>query len=581
MGEINKMAKFPDKITTKVIKKQIIELKNSYHSPFDVTTELVQNAVDAVRLRNEKDDGKYQPKIDIEISQQDKYLKISDNGDGMLPDELDSAVEMYYSGKEDNLNTVGEKGVGLSFTLFSTNEMDIRSVQNGVESSVKIMEANKWLTDLSCNDPYQLKVLTKKTMKKNGTEITINELVDDSIFKLTKNQIIYYLRSQTAIGNFSNAFNNNDGSDFEITLKLIEKNGIETNEIVPYKYYLLDDLRNKSNIMDFSKYFQNEAAKLDDTQKRMKLNGKYLIFKGSKDVSNRTVRWIGYFTPSGDVWSERNKNLNNGEIPNDNSEFLPRLKYGSYLSVKDMPTSIFLEAETKGYSGYYNRMFILLDDDSFKFDLGRKSIKDGRVLKTPKSIVKEEFGKYKSYIARYVKKYIPEENTLEDDTPSTIINRMKSEQTMLDDQYDTKFLGVPDQEGSIAAIFFEQLGKGNITNNIRVLSHGYSSKYDVYALLDEYNPITIDFKLNIKGLLEDINTGIKNPNELDYIVVWKLEDSDKKIINQSKYAVSLDEFKRSLDDKHLRASGALLFTNVQNHRIYIVELEELMNNSII
>ena len=575
------MAKFPDEITTKVIKKQIIELKNSYHSPFDVTTELIQNAVDAVRLRSEKDNSEYQPKIDIEISQRDKFLKISDNGDGMLPNELDSAVKMYYSGKEDNANTVGEKGVGLSFALFSTNEMSIKSIHNGIESSVKIMNANKWLKDLSCDDPYQLEVLSKNSSGENKTEIIINELIDDSIFKLTKNQIIYYLRSQTAIGNFSNAFNNTDGSDFEIGLKLIDKNGIGTNEIVPYKYYLLDDLKNKSNIMDFSKYFQNEAAKLDDTQKRMKLNGKYLLFKGSKDVSNRTVRWIGYFTPSGDVWAERNKNLNNGEIPNDNSEFLPKLKYGSYLSVKNMPTGIFLEAETKGSSGYYNRMFILLDDDSFKFDLGRKSIKDGRVLKTPKAIVKEEFRKYSSYIARYVKKYIPEENTLEDDTPSTIINRMKSEQTTLDDQYDTKFFGVPDQEGSIAAIFFEQLGKGNITNSIRILSHGYSSKYDVYALLDKYNPITIDFKSNIKGLLEDINTGIKNPNELDYVVVWKLEDSDIKTINQSKYAVSLDEFKRSLDDKHLRASGALLFTNIQNHKIYIIELEKIMNNNII
>lgn len=575
------MAKFPDEITTKVIKKQIIELKNSYHSPFDVTTELVQNAVDAVRLRSEKDNSEYQPKIDIEISQRDKFLKISDNGDGMLPNELDSAVKMYYSGKEDNANTVGEKGVGLSFTLFSTNEMGIKSIHNGIESSVKIMSANKWLKDLSCNDPYQLEVLSKKSSEKNRTEITINELIDDSIFKLTKNQIIYYLRSQTAIGNFSNAFNNNNGSNFEITLKLIDKDGIETTEIVPYKYYLLDDLKNKSNIMDFSKYFQTEAAILDDTQKRMKLNGKYLLFKGSKDVRNRTVRWIGYFTPSGDVWKERNENLNNGETLNDNNEFLPKLKYGSYLSVKDMPTGIFLEAETKGNSGYYNRMFILLDDDSFKFDLGRKSIKDGRVLKTPKAIVKEEFGKYRSYIARYVKKYIPEENILEDDTPSTIINRMRSEQTILDDQYDTKFLGVPDQEGSIAAIFFEQLGKGNITNNIRILSHGYNSKYDVYALLNKYNPITIDFKLSIKGLLEDINAGVKNPNELDYVVVWKLEDSDIKIINQPKYAVSFDEFKRSLDDKHLRASGALLFTNIQNHKIYIIELEKLMNNNIV
>ena len=103
-----------------------------------------------------------------------------------------------------------------------------------------------------------------------------------------------------------------------------------------------------------------------------------------------------------------------------------------------------------------------------------------------------------------------------------------------------------------------------------------------YTIKEKKEGDKVEYKnITYTQLLEDINAGVKNPNELDYVVVWKLEDSDIKIINQPKYAVSFDEFKRSLDDKHLRASGALLFTNIQNHKIYIIELEKLMNNNIV
>lgn len=562
------MAKFPGQTTAETIKKQIKELKRSYHNPYDVMTELIQNAIDAVNQCASNNEPGYKPTVEIFVSRTDKTIKIRDNGNGMSTDELDNSVQMYHTGKENESNTIGEKGVGLSFALFSTDAMVMKTVHNNVESTAKITGANSWLNNSQIEDPFEIKVESSSTNHQNGTEIIINTLINNFVFSLTKEQFIYYLRSQTAVGNFENAFEENDGDSVKIVLNFTDEAGNSSITEVPYKYYLLDDIQ-KSNILNFATY-KKDASALDDSQKRTKLSDKYITFKGSRDVSDREVKWIGYYVPSNDVWDKRNNKMGHLEQDDLDDQF-PKLKYGPYLSVKNMPTGITFDAETKGDSGYFNRLFVLINDDTLTFDLGRKSVEDGRKVKTHKKIVKEEFNNYRKYIAKYVKKSSSDFSENDDEAASTTISRMEDEQERLSEDYDTKFFGTPEQEGTIAAIFFEQVGKGKF-GELTFFSHGYHSKYDVYAK-QGYVSITMDFKQRIGSFLQDVNSEIKDASELNYIVTWSLSSSDRNDIKAPKNAVTYEEAGELYSD-HFNASGYLNFSNVKN-KVYVIELEKI------
>ncbi|MED4273908.1 ATP-binding protein [Weissella confusa] len=566
----------PGEPTVENAKKQIRELKRSYHNPYDVMTELIQNAVDAVnRKRRESENSGivFEPRVSITISQKDKTIKIADNGDGMTSEELSNSVQMYNSGKENETESVGEKGVGLSFAIFSTDDIHIRSVHNGLASVAQITGSNTWLMNANVQDKYKISVTESETSKENGTEVTINKLADEYIFNLSKEQFEYYLRTQTAIGNFENEYAGTEVHSVKVMLYFTDLVGETTEKEVPYRLFLLDDI-SKNLILDFNKY-QKDAATLDDGQKRNRLSGKYLRFKGEVEKAGRLIRWVGYFTPSAEEWENRNHNM--GYDPEDGDPQFPAMKFGSYLSVKNMPTGISFDADTKGDSGYFNRLYIILNDDTLTFDLGRKSVEDQRKVRSHKQIVQDEFSKYRRYVAKYVKKASATDDEGEDESIGATIGRLKATEEKFIAGEDTCFYGVPEQEGTIAGMFFEQVGKGRFGDDFKILQHGYSAVYDVYAEVG-YTPVAMDFKQRISSLFRDIYEAVKDANELNYVVMWELNAEDRKQIADPKNAVVYEE-NEILDEKHLFASGFLNFSNVKN-RVYVVEMKKILSRNV-
>ena len=109
--------------TVKKLKKHIQNICNSYSHPWDILAELAQNSVDAIKLWNLKNKDKSRPhEILIEVNQKSRSIIIKDTGIGIDPKKAPSLLGPDGTDKDEEEDQIGEKGVGLTFALFSSNK---------------------------------------------------------------------------------------------------------------------------------------------------------------------------------------------------------------------------------------------------------------------------------------------------------------------------------------------------------------------------------------------------------------------------------------------------------------------------
>lgn len=139
--------------------------------------ELIQNAIDACKLRNEKEAlypvKFYQPRIIIEISKKHNFVKILDNGIGMDLNILKNyflnvgisyynSDEFYY--RDFEYKPIGKFGIGFLACYLLSNKVKVKSKYYFNEQSIQI--------ELEKGSEY---VVTKRNQKNNeiGTEIEL------------------------------------------------------------------------------------------------------------------------------------------------------------------------------------------------------------------------------------------------------------------------------------------------------------------------------------------------------------------------------------------------------------------------
>ncbi len=222
-------------IISHYLKQNAKNILVSYSHDWDIFAELLQNATDAIDINNYTEVGK----LEIIYNIKDRFIIVKDNGIGINEDEFRQVFTPSVTFKGNSKRQRGEKGVGLSFLVFSTNKLEVETCNNEFKITGIINNANSWINNGDEQTP-QL-IFEKETSNESPfTSFKLSKIVsnDDEfdIFSYGLNELIYILRTRTAIGNTASLFGNEPLKNIEIELKYIDISGNETIRSVDYSF---------------------------------------------------------------------------------------------------------------------------------------------------------------------------------------------------------------------------------------------------------------------------------------------------------------------------------------------------------
>ncbi len=375
-----------------------------------------QNSVDAINLHKRNFGVSTRPhKIHLEIDARDRSFKIRDTGIGFDKAKFVELLAPHGTNKLATDTVIGQKGVGLTYTIFTSNtyEIETKSVNGHIKGFINnaafwknstVEEPPNFTFEISDEGRYDPKD-TFTQVKLADIEILFNDSED--IFNQTTRLIELIIRSKTAIGYTKGIFENNVNLDVEVEFVHIDKSGKSNTLSVTPSYLLPTEFLGKNDVVNLQE-FKNIAATLSDDQKTKKLQGKCLFKLGSEFRAGRTINYFCFFAPSRNLYkeiSEKNGFINTDENGEQESQF----SGGILVSTKGMPTGIRLEPPKSGEMGYWPNFFLILEDDSINFDLGRKAV-PSRTAGILRDIAKGLFAEFRPFI-EYVRTEPPVKST--------------------------------------------------------------------------------------------------------------------------------------------------------------------------
>jgi hypothetical protein len=568
--------------TINSVRKSIKGIDDSYNNFWDILAELVQNSVDAINAKNSQ-----KGKIDIYVNAIEKSIRIIDDGIGIKHDEIPKLLSPFSTNKENDINSIGEKGVGLKFVIFeSTNfVMKTKSIDEEKGSIAKIENAKVWKNNI---DEEDLKLnLEYEDLQINGTDIYVGGVdgeAEKKIFNMNFNTLKFIARTKTAIGNVLNIFSSDNSYNIDVNLTLVDLNGEKTSDKIPYKYWLpIENVKNSDKLdLDDYNIWLSERDR-SDNDKRNKLKNKVIYCSGEimhNDV--RPLKWWVCFVPKREIWNKLSVSdgLLNEDILDDEEKMTEKNlcfhQAGIFTSVKGMPTGITLPPPSTGQSGYWSNLFVIIEDKQLKFDIGRKSI-NSAVQSMYQKHLKNIFNNVTSKVYKYIAGD-PEPNM------NTVWDRdnIKTDIESLPPLGSNKihFEKLPnEQEASVAAIFYELIGAGKIEGISPVIS-GYRNRYDLYAHYKNHFVI-MEFKSHLRNIIKDFDNLVKLSNEVDYIVCWDVNDDDKTELHNSGLTLEKiedsDLFKNT-NDEYLRETTHKIIISNSATPVYVIDLKILVDN---
>lgn len=550
--------------TEKRARKDIQELSNSYSHPWDLLAELAQNSVDAVREWNsEFGDMERDHRIDILVDKDENSIQIEDTGVGIDPESAPQLLAPHGTDKADDDSTIGEKGVGLTYCLYSSNEFEIETSTVDGDFIGELNEAKDWWQkrrdvepeleyeeDTRSNDPDS-----------TGTRIWLGDLEGkqydngDTIFDISNNRIVHSLRTRTAIG-YTRAALRSDGAeeddpDIDVFLTVIE-DGSKTldNEEVEFGFYFPHEAFDESDTVDIDEEIRPNLP-MNDNQKKRKLSNKNIKVTGETITSTgRKVRYYAFYMPGAD-WEGVSQNHGLVGKDADGEIVVLDMDSGIQIATRGMPSGINMERPKTGLSGYWAGIFMILEYDQITFDLGRKYLTGEKPL-----LQRIAKGVYNSHLTDWM-------GYTQKQPPTKPRKKFKEKEDFFDelntlDDLDTseiKFQKEPDvQEAGVVAIFHELMG-ADVLEDYYGLRAGYKQTYDFWGTYEidvddlpgnttkdefyegdiyEYSSgeeyiqenVVIEFKYSLSDIVYDFDDDSKEFDMIDLIVCWVVDTSN-------------------------------------------------------
>lgn len=328
------------------------------------------------------------------------------------------------------------------------------------------------------------------------------------------------------------------------------------------------------NLDDFGEWMRETDR--SDQEKRKKLLNKIVWVKAKSQKAGREIRYWSCFVPKREYWRKLSQafgivfQTDNGATSSEE----PGVGFsgGFETSTKGMPTGISIELKPRGSGGYLPNFFIVVDDPSLRFDIGRKSV-HGRQQGTLRDVAYAAFREFINTTRRYMGGDIDPELAQWDR------DEVFDEVEGLPDlgSKKSRFIKRPNsQEATVAAMFFEMMGRGDF-KEIRPLISGYKDRYDLYAKWNARR-VVMEFKYDLSGLFKDFTEERKMFNEITAVVVWEVTEADR--LHAYRRAIGVEPIQKSdLVDYQGFPGATHRLTLGDVTPIYVIELKNFINGN--
>ena len=591
------------------IKREIKELYESYDNPWDLLAELAQNSVDAIKEWNEEyqdsgDDRDHE--IRLTINKDENAVSIEDTGIGIRPDKLPGLLAPHGTDKSGDTLTIGEKGVGLTFCIFSSNYFEIDTISEDGHFKGYISGARDWWQGGEVEPPManpEEEDEDSRSPDETRTKVSLEdlELTDyrdgQTLFDLNIERIVHLIRTKTALGYIRAALRgeeNDEDPDISVFVTVIEDSEpVLDEEEIKFRYRFPHEFFEDGETVDINEI--RSDLPLDDDHKTARLRSKNLKITGSEQRSqDRVVRYYAFYMPGAD-WEKVSKQ--NDLVGEDDD--VHDLEAGIYIATRGMPTSVKLTPPKTGSSGYWRGIYMILEYDKIPFDLGRKSLTGRKSML--QDVAKNVFNQELLPFIPYIRKAPPTSPT---DLFRERFNRFDDLEQMTDLDCDQiSFRKQPDNDvAGVVSIFHELVGSGEL-EYYQGLRSGYRQDYDFWGKysitenelgdnidINDFHDdvvtmntatgtrsveeeIVIEFKHDGADILTEFEGKEKELDSIDIVVCWELSESSMTNVSVSE----LD----SDEAKYAGCNYEIVLPNnavIQNQTKYVMELSSLIES---
>jgi len=619
-------------------KREIKNILSSYVGWYDPFGELIQNSLDSIEERSKTEGKEYEPTLWITVNIKDNSFLITDNGVGLDESKFKQFLcpdISFKSGK-----TRGHKGVGATYLAYGFNLIQVASKTPDFIAIGKMEGARKWLNDESPAGNPEMKPDSSGPKDSNfdsldrGVSIYVKfdntTHPKDLRWIVTDDATNWYkiFTIRTGLGSFTPSPNT------KVNLTVIDRNGKETTfhkksieyfqiheavtksvtygEIVskehelfkrkgsgfemPAKYKNLDSVYDNFTSADLLELEKNKKISLDDNEKEI--------------IKRYTPRIYIVYLYSAKVWDAINKNLNaraNMRV----------ISSGIQIAANNMPQGELIQIPLNRNIGRQNQIHCLIHFDNCNPDLGRKGFQNEIV-----EFAKELSKKLADGPLLEVRKYLRANTGLSPNlTRQNAVDTWKNDMVTYESENPLELINSnfflpttkisitskPSREQDVIALF-NQLIAGGVIRGIKIMSTNERLTYDgLYRVIieeptehhlydEETNPLGIEssvlenytlpiltspkileYKYSLDGLIEDIENGTKNSNDVGLIVVW---ETGEDYIHNYKITSFLDTDNLTLREYHGLTHCITNLNSGQREMEMIVlsELVDYLNN---
>lgn len=614
-------------------KREIRNILGSYVGWYDPFCELIQNSLDAVEERAKEEVNSYKPTIWITVNIQDNSLSVTDNGIGLEEKKFTQFLCPDISFKSGL--TRGHKGVGATYLAYGFNFIQVATKFQDYEAIGKMENSRNWLDDVSPSSNPHMKPDEKGAKDENFNSIDRGVSIYVKFDKTTHPKDLKWivtdkaehwlkiLRVKTGLGAFT------PNQDITVKLTVIDKNGNKTeieqngveyywiksavpksatiNEIIEKQNELYQkkgihfDLPSRYKNLDaFYQHWTSADILALEAQKQIKLDDdeKEIISKHQPEV------YIAYVY-SLKVWDTIHTDLG--------VRSGVKILYGGIqIAANNMPQGELIQIPLNRNIGRQNQIHCVIHFNNCSSDLGRKGfqseivdfakelskkLSDGPLMKikftlrantgaSPNLSREQEVDNWKTEMADYETK-----NPLEFINPNFFLPSSKISIT-----------SKPTREQDVIALF-NQLIAGGVIRGIKIMSTNERLTYDglfriaveepkshhLYdattnplgidrSILDNFTlpfitkPKVLEYKYSLDGLIEDIEGGVKNSNDIGLVVVW---ETGEEFRNNYKITSYLDPDNLTLREYH-GVTHSITNINTDQREMELIVLSELV-----